>query len=377
VVATLVEETGGTLNGDKTVSTNSNGVAQFTDLSLSGDEKVYHIQFFSSGLSSVTSDGIILGSPPPAATQLLMAVQPSASALSGVQFETQPQIQLADANGAAVTTSGVSVTAELASGTGTLLGTKTVQTNTSGRAVFTNLAISGSGSYTIRFTAAGLTEATSTPIAITALTAAKLGFLVAPGGTTISGQALAPAPQVQVLTSDDVVVPQEGVPVAAAILTSPAGSTPSLSGANAQTDAAGVATFSSLTLTGPPGNYTIVFSSDGLTPVTSGVITIPGPQQLVLNAIDNSARSGEALNPSPQLTVLDGAGHPVANITVIVTVSEGAGLQGGTSKTSGTNGVVTFTNLRVKADAGSYTLTFSIPAFPGVTPVTATVTIVP
>jgi hypothetical protein len=375
VVATLVEETGGTLNGDKTVSTNSSGVAQFTDLSLSGDEKVYHIQFFSSGLSSVTSDGIMLGSPPPAATQLQMAVQPSSPEPSGVQFETQPQIQLADANGAAVSTSGVSVTAELASGSGTLLGTKTVQTNNSGRAVFTNLAISGSGTYTIRFTAAGLTAVISNPIAITA--AAKLGFLVAPGGTTISGQVFAPAPQVQLLTADDVAVPQAGVPVAASILTSPAGSTPSLSGANAQTDGGGVATFSSLVLTGPPGNYTIVFSSAGLTPVTSGVITIPGPQQLVLNAIDNSARSGEALNPSPQLTVLDGAGHPVANIVVIVTVSEGAGLQGGTSKTSGANGVVTFTNLKVKADAGSYTLTFSIPAFPGVTPVTATVTIVP
>lgn len=375
VVATLVEETGGTLNGDKTVSTNSSGVAQFTDLSLSGDEKVYHIQFFSSGLSSVTSDGITLGSPPPAATQLQMAVQPSSPEPSGVQFETQPQIQLADANGAAVSTSGVSVTAELASGTGTLLGTKTVQTNSSGRAVFTNLAISGSGTYTIRFTAAGLTAVISNPIAITAAT--KLGFLVAPGGTTISGQVFSPAPQVQLLTADDVAVPQAGVPVAASILTSPAGSTPSLSGANAQTDAGGVATFSSLVLTGPPGDYTIVFSSAGLTPVTSGVITIPGPQQLVLNAIDNSARSGEALNPSPQLTVLDGAGHPVANIVVIVTVSEGAGLQGGTSKTSGANGVVTFTNLKVKADAGSYTLTFSIPAFPGVTPVTATVTIVP
>lgn len=375
VVATLVEESGGTLNGDKTVSTNSSGVAQFTDLSLSGDEKVYHIQFFSSGLSSVTSEGITLGSPPPAATQLQMAVQPSSPELSGVQFETQPQIQLADANGAAVTTSGVSVTAELASGSGTLLGTKTVQTNSSGRAVFANLAISGSGTYTIRFTAAGLTAVISNPIAITA--AAKLGFLVAPGGTTISGQVFSPAPQVQLLTTDDVAVPQAGIPVAASILTSPAGSTPSLSGANAQTDAAGVATFSSLTLTGPPGNYTIVFSSAELTPVTSGVITIPGPQQLVLNAMDNSARSGEALNPSPQLTVLDGAGQPVANIVVIVTVSVGAGLQGGTSKTSGANGVVTFTNLKVKADAGSYTLTFSIPAFPGVTPVTATVTIVP
>lgn len=376
VVATL-QETGGTLSGDKSVLTNADGVAQFSGLSLSGDEQVYHIAFFSSGLTSVNSDGITLGSPPPAATQLQVAVQPSNSELSGVLFETQPQIQLADQNGAAVSTSGVSVTAALASGTGTLLGTKTVQTNISGRAVFTNLAISGSGTYTIRFTAAGLTETVSDPIEITTLVPAKLGFLVAPGGSTASGQVFSPAPQVQVLTADDVVVPQEGVPVAAAILTSPAGSTPNLSGANALTNADGIATFSNLILTGPPGDYTIVFSSGGLTPVTSGVITIPGPQQLVLNAIDNSARSGEALNPSPQLTVLDGAGHPVAGIVVIVTASEGAGLQGATSKTSGSNGSVTFTNLRVKADTGTYTLTFSIPAFPGVTPVTAAVTIVP
>jgi len=54
----------------------------------------------------------------------------------------QPVVQVVDAGQNAVATAGISITASLAGGT--LSGTTVVNTNASGRATFTNLAIAGS-----------------------------------------------------------------------------------------------------------------------------------------------------------------------------------------------------------------------------------------
>jgi hypothetical protein len=88
--------------------------------------------------------------------------------VSGVAFPVQPVVQLRDASNNAVAKSGVSVTAALATGSGTLGGTATITTNASGVATFTNLSVAGTGAYTLRFSATGLTPATSSSINVTA-----------------------------------------------------------------------------------------------------------------------------------------------------------------------------------------------------------------
>src|SRR5256886_3765935 len=94
---------------------------------------------------------------------------PSARAQSGVAFAQQPVVQLRDANGNAVSQSGVTVTAAIATGGGTLGGTLTATTNGSGVASFTDLAITGTaGDPTLSFSAPGLTAATPGTITITA-----------------------------------------------------------------------------------------------------------------------------------------------------------------------------------------------------------------
>jgi hypothetical protein len=50
----------------------------------------------------------------------------------------------------------VSVTASLASGSGGLNGTTTVQTNTSGVGTFTNLSVNQQGGKTLQFTVTGV-----------------------------------------------------------------------------------------------------------------------------------------------------------------------------------------------------------------------------
>ncbi len=103
--------------------------------------------------------------PPPA---LAIVTQPSATASNGVPFSQQPVIQLEDAGGTPIGQAGVLVTAGIATGGGVLGGTTSITTNSSGRAVFTDLAISGTpGSRTIVFGASGHVSVTSAAINVT------------------------------------------------------------------------------------------------------------------------------------------------------------------------------------------------------------------
>ncbi|MGH7333783.1 MAG: hypothetical protein ACREKS_13785 [Candidatus Rokuibacteriota bacterium] len=89
-----------------------------------------------------------------------MLVEPGL-AVPGQAFGRQPVVELRDAEGAPVAQGGVNVSVVVAAGTGTLNGTLTAATDGEGRASFTDLAIAGAGSHTLRFTAPGLAPAVS------------------------------------------------------------------------------------------------------------------------------------------------------------------------------------------------------------------------
>jgi hypothetical protein len=99
---------------------------------------------------------------------LTVTTEPPAAALSAEVFEpsSQPVVILTDASGNPA--GGAEVTAQLASGSGTLEGDVTATTNASGVAAFGDLGIRGSGSHTLEFTA-GSATATSSAITISAL----------------------------------------------------------------------------------------------------------------------------------------------------------------------------------------------------------------
>lgn len=95
---------------------------------------------------------IVRYSPP----TLTIQTQPSASAISGADFNQAPVVLLRDANNSPV--ANATVTVAIASGGGTLGGTTSVQTNASGQAIFNNLSISGSaGVRQLSFTVNGTT----------------------------------------------------------------------------------------------------------------------------------------------------------------------------------------------------------------------------
>jgi hypothetical protein len=83
-----------------------------------------------------------------------------AGAVSGLVLSSQPVIQVRDASNNLVTTSTAAVTVAIASGTGALLGTRTVNA-VRGVVTFTDLRIDGVGAHTLTFTATGFNAATS------------------------------------------------------------------------------------------------------------------------------------------------------------------------------------------------------------------------
>ena len=149
ITATLLSGPAGTLQ-NASATTNSSGLATFSDLSLTGLVGDYKLSFSAPTLTGVASDPISVAAGPPSRLALTVALSPAAR--SRVPFGPQPSIQLQDASGNPVAPAGVEVQASVASGDGTLVGQTSVLTNGQGRADYTDLAIAGGpGAHTLRF----------------------------------------------------------------------------------------------------------------------------------------------------------------------------------------------------------------------------------
>lgn len=110
------------------------------------------------GGSKADSSGVTVTALTP--TGLALSTQPG-GAVSGVAFTQQPVVELRNSQNQPVAQAGVVVAASIATGSGTLGGALTATTNGQGRAGFATLAIVGSGTFTLDFTAPGLAKATS------------------------------------------------------------------------------------------------------------------------------------------------------------------------------------------------------------------------
>jgi len=202
------------------------------------------------------------------ASQLTLTVQPSSSALSGVPLLVQPQVQVTDNSGTPVPLSGLPVTAELATGSGNLSGTLTYSTDANGTARFTDLSITGPvGSYTLQFSAAGLTAVLSDPVTIVK-PAATLAITTQPPSAALDGEVFDPSVQPVVEARDEGGAPAAGVTVTAAI---DAGGG-ALEGTTAvSTDANGLGVFTDLGIRGAAGQRTLRFTAAPLSAVSNSI----------------------------------------------------------------------------------------------------------
>jgi hypothetical protein len=150
--------TGGGSVANTLANTNINGIANSGGWTLGPASGTHTLTATVSGASPATFTATATAPP----TQLAVTTQPE-GVITGEVFDVQPAISIRDASNNLVATSNALVTASIASGTGTLAGNTSVAA-VNGIATFINLAVTGNSPVTLKFTATGLTDATSTSI---------------------------------------------------------------------------------------------------------------------------------------------------------------------------------------------------------------------
>jgi adhesin/invasin len=141
-------------------TTNAEGRAVFSGLTLTGAVGNYTVSFSAPGITGVNSLPTTITVGP--ATRLAFAVLPSTAARSRAPLVIQPVLQVQDQSGNPVAQGGTPVVASVSADRTTLSG-ETVTTDENGRAVFTTLTITGPpGPKPLTFSAAPLQSATAT-----------------------------------------------------------------------------------------------------------------------------------------------------------------------------------------------------------------------
>lgn len=162
-IPVTVAVSGATMAGSTTVESDATGIAAFSGLALSGPAGNYSLTFTAPGLVSTQSTAIAL-SASGGSRQLVITTQPSETADNAIPLVRQPVVKVEDGAGGPLG-AGIPVTISVAGAT--LAGTTTVETNSSGVAQFTDLALIGSGgSYNLTFSAPESAPVQSTAVAL-------------------------------------------------------------------------------------------------------------------------------------------------------------------------------------------------------------------
>lgn len=356
-VAIGTNPSGGTLSGNAPVSA-LNGIAQF-NLSIDKSGNGYTLTAASTGLTGATSTTFNITTG--AATKLAFVQQPT-STTGGATITPAVTVEVEDAGGNRVTSATNSITVAIGTNpsNGTLGGLKTVAA-TSGLATFNNLSIDSAGTpYTLAASASGLTSATSNNFNITVGTASKLGFLVQPSNAT-GGATITPAVEVEIRDAGGNRVTTANNSVTVAIGTNPNSGT--LGGLKTQAAAAGVATFSNLSIDSAGAPYTLTASATGLTGATSNnfTISVGAATKLGFRVPPSPSTGGVVISPAVQVEVRDAGGNRVTSATTSIAIALGTSPDPsahltGTSPVSAVGGVASFSDLKIDSAATGYTL---------------------
>ncbi|XXF74955.1 S8 family serine peptidase [Myxococcaceae bacterium GXIMD 01537] len=342
-----------TLAGTTTI-TMVNGVATFSNLSITKAANGYTLAASSTGLTGVTSATFNITAATPSK---LAYITPPSNSGAGVVFNPAVQVAILDAHGNR-TTSSSNVTVALSTNPsgGALLGTATVAA-VNGVATFGNLAIDKVGTgYRMTATSGSLINVASGTFDIGPGVAHRVSITRQPGNT-VAGVALAPAFEAAVLDKFGNVVTNSVNPVTVTLGNSRGAV---LAGTTTVNPVNGVASFADLSVNQAAANYTLVAGSTGLYADTSvGFDVAVGAPAVLSFTASPSASIGSGAAFSAKVAVRDLAGNLVTGASVPVTLvlgnANGATLAG-TTTASTVNGVATFTGLSVDKAGAGYTL---------------------
>ena len=354
VTAVIGSNPGGSTLGGSVTATASNGVATLSGLFLNFADPGYTIQATSTGITAATTNSITVTAGK--ATQLVATTEPAGSVNAGSSITFV--VAAEDHYGNIDTTFSNLVSVSLTSnpGNGTLGGTTTVGP-VNGVATFNTLSLTAAGAgYVVQASSSGVTAGTSTAFTVKADKATQLVLTTEPTSSVTAGAGFG-----FVLNAEDQygnVDPTFAGPVLASLVNNPGGST--LGGNLQATITNGVVTFSGLTLNKADPGYTLVANSLTLSSQATSAITVNAGKatQLVVTTQPSGVIAGQSFGFSVSAEDNFGNVDPTFNGTVTVALANNPGSTtlGGTLTASASQGVATFSGLKLSVADTGYTL---------------------
>ncbi len=347
----------GAVGGTLSQLTDANGVATFNDLSLTvaGQKQLSAVTAL---LTNISNPFNIIAAAP---AQLARVTQASGSAVAGVPFATQPVIAVEDQFGNVVSnvTDTVTVSQTANGNLSATPGNSVAMATVSGKAIFSGLYITNSGTSTLTYVDSAFSLSTNSGnIAVVANVPASLAIQQEPSATAEVGVGFDTQP---IVSAADVY----GNSVTNGTLISVGASAGAVSGQTNVTTTAGVATYSGLSLTNL-GNITLTFTSGSVSASSTPISVTPGPAVTVIwTTQPGGATAGAPFTQQPVLKTADAGGNVTtlglgASNLVVVHLISGSGLVGDTLTynigTDGSNGVITFQNLQINNGSSSNVL---------------------
>jgi adhesin/invasin len=303
------------------------------------------------------------------AAQATFTLTNTAASPTQIVFESQPASNTAGSTINAVTvkvldgsgnpSAGVTLTMTAQGGAGTLQGTTTVATNSTGLATFSDLRINTTGTYQLKATAGSVSQL-SNAFDITA--AASRTITVVSGSGQSATVSTAYASPLKAAVEDSFGNPVVGASVT---FTAPSsGASVTFGGpASVTTDSNGVATSAVVTANTQSGSFQVTAATSGAAPAAVFHLTnVPGPgNKLVFGQQPANAKSGQVIAPPVTVQLEDSFGNSVANPGVAVTVQANpltqrfAAISGTTTQNTNAAGLATFADLSL-AHSGNYQL---------------------
>ncbi len=275
------------------------------------------------------------------ATRLELVSGDGQTAPVGTMLPDSLSVRATDAEGNPVEGFGVT----WSSPDGGSVSAEAVATGANGRAGIRRTLGPAAGTQTTFATASGVA---GSPVAFraTATTGAagKLTVVAQPSATAANAQPFAEQPRVQVVDQFNNPVATGGVAVTVGIDGDPANV--ELRGQRTvATDAGGLATYSGLSLVGPPGTYALRFTGVSLAGVVSGGIALrPGPVSDDQSSVSASPSSIVVIAGRATLTVTvrDEFGFPISGTTVVPSANRGGATFEPANGPTNSAGVATF-----------------------------------
>ncbi len=357
--------------GGTASATVSGGVAHFNNLADNMAETIT-LKFTSGTLASLPTNTITVS--PAATSTLVIQTQPSSTATAGQAFAVQPVIYLEDSNGNVETSdNSTMVTVSLASGNGTLQGTKSV-TVVHGVATFAGLSDTKAETISLKFSGDGLTAGPSNNITVSPAAPYQLLIHTQPSSAATAGQAFATQPAVyEVDQYGNLEANDSSTPITASLAS---GNGP-LVGTTTANVSGGVATFVGLA-DNRAGMISLNFSGAGLTagPSNNVFISPAAAASLMIQTPPyTQVTAGSPLTDPIVITEVDQYGNvETGDNSTVVTASQasGAGSLKGTMTAKVAAGVASFDDLE-NDTAGALTLQFSAASLPPVISAPSTV----